>query len=83
MLGAWPAKESVRDVYLAENVKGTKLVDKAITRCPADEVPEIQTLDHTSTAVASNGMLTHQQRPEGTPHSFAYSLIRASMSEQS
>ena len=47
-LGAWLAKESVRDVYLTDNVsEATILLDKAITGCLTDEVPEIVSLGHT------------------------------------
>ena len=48
VLGAWLAKESVRDVYLATDAKvAATLLDKAITGCIADEVPEIRSLGHT------------------------------------
>ena len=47
-LGAWLAKESVRDVYLTDDLaEATVLLDKAIAGCLADEVPEIVTLGHT------------------------------------
>lgn len=42
---AWLVKESVLDVYLADNpADAAVLFDKAITGCLADEVPEIITL---------------------------------------
>jgi transposase len=48
VLGAWLAKESVRDVYLTDDPKEAKtLLDKAIAGCLADEVPEIQSLGRT------------------------------------
>ncbi len=48
LLGAWLAKESVRDVYLTANVeRAAVLLDKAIVACSADEVAEIRTLGHT------------------------------------
>ncbi|MGH9038189.1 MAG: transposase, partial [Acidimicrobiia bacterium] len=48
VLGAWLAKESVRDVYLAENVQdATTLLDKAIVGCADDDVAEIQALGRT------------------------------------
>jgi len=48
LLGAWLAKESVRDVYLTEDVKeATVLLDKAIAGCRADDVPEIRSLGET------------------------------------
>jgi transposase len=48
VLGAWLAKESVRDVYLADNtVDATTLLDKAIAGCLDDEVPEVRALGRT------------------------------------
>ena len=48
VLGAWLAKESVRDVYLADTWREARtLLDKAIAGCLADEVPEIVSLGNT------------------------------------
>ena len=48
LLGAWLAKESVRDVYLADTAaEAAVLLDKAIVGCRADEVPEIRSLGKT------------------------------------
>jgi transposase len=48
VLGAWLAKESVRDVYLAETWRDARtLLDKAIAGCLADDVPEIVSLGNT------------------------------------
>lgn len=48
VLGAWLAKESVRDVYLASNkTEAALLLDKAISGCLADTVPEIRSLGRT------------------------------------
>jgi transposase len=48
VLGAWLAKESVRDVYLAETyIEKRVLLDKAITGCLADDVAEIRSLGKT------------------------------------
>lgn len=48
VLGAWMAKESVRDVYLTDDLaEATILLDKAIAGCLADEVEEIRTLGRT------------------------------------
>jgi transposase len=45
VLGAWLAKESVRDVYLAGSFREAQtLLAKATRGCLADEVPEIVTL---------------------------------------
>lgn len=48
VLGAWLAKEMVRDVYLTDNINlATVLLVRATTACLADEVPEIQALGRT------------------------------------
>jgi transposase len=48
VFGAWLAKESVRDVYLAETWRDAcTLLDKAIGGCQADDVPEIVSLGNT------------------------------------
>ncbi|MGH8937048.1 MAG: ISL3 family transposase [Acidimicrobiia bacterium] len=48
VLGAWLAKESVRDVYLTEEpTDAATLLDKAITGCSEDHVSEIQALGRT------------------------------------
>ena len=48
VLGAWLAKESVRDVYLTEDpAVAALLLDKAIAGCAADDVEEIGSLGST------------------------------------
>ncbi len=48
VLGAWLAKESVRDVYLSEDPEdATLLLDKAIEGCAMDSVDEIGSLGRT------------------------------------
>jgi transposase len=48
VLGAWLAKESVRDVYLTDDhAEAATLVDKAITGCRDDDVEEIRSLGRT------------------------------------
>ena len=48
LLGAWLAKESVRDVYLTDDLEtAALLLDKAIAGCLEDEVAEIRSLGHT------------------------------------
>ena len=48
LLGAWLAKESVRDVYLTdERADAEVLIDKAIAGCAGDEVAEIRSLGKT------------------------------------
>jgi len=51
VLGAWLAKESVRDVYLTDDpAEAALLVDKAIAGCGADDVGEIRSLGRTLAA---------------------------------
>ena len=48
LLGAWLAKESVRDIYLTDDPEEAKvLLDKAIIGCQGDEVEEIRSLGAT------------------------------------
>ena len=48
LLGAWLAKESVRDVYLADTpADAATLLDKAIVACSTDEVAEVRSLGNT------------------------------------
>jgi len=48
VLGAWLAKESVRDVYLADTWRDARtLLNKTIVGCLADDVPEIVSLGKT------------------------------------
>ena len=47
-LGAWLAKESVRDIYLTDDpAQAATLVDKAIAGCSTDDVEEIHSLGKT------------------------------------
>jgi transposase len=48
LLGAWLAKESVRDVYLADSpADAATLLDKAISGCVQDDVAEVRSLGNT------------------------------------
>lgn len=48
VLGAWLAKESVRDVYLAAELEDAELlIDKAIAGCRPDAVGEVRSLGRT------------------------------------
>ncbi len=48
VLGAWLAKESVRDVYLTDDPsEAAALLDKTIAGCRADQVAEIRSLGDT------------------------------------
>ncbi len=51
VLGAWLAKESVREVYLTDDTKAAAvLLDKAIAGCSGDVVEEIRALGNTLAA---------------------------------
>jgi Transposase len=51
VLGAWLAKESLRDIYLTDDGdEAALLVDKAVAGCADDGVPEIQSLGRTAAA---------------------------------
>ncbi len=48
VLGAWLAKESVRDIYLADRADDAELlIDKAIIGCAQEQVAEIRSLGRT------------------------------------
>jgi hypothetical protein len=48
LLGAWLAKESVRDIYLTDDPdEASLLIDKAIAGCAEDDVEEIRSLGRT------------------------------------
>jgi transposase len=68
VLGAWLAKESVRDVYLTDdpNVAAT-LLDKAIAGCDADEVEEIRSLGNTLTSWRSEILAHHHSGASNGP----------------
>jgi transposase len=60
VLGAWLAKENVRDVYLTDSVKDARvLLDKTIRGCLNDPVPEIQSLGRTLAAWRSEILAHH------------------------
>jgi transposase len=59
VLGAWLAKESVRDIYLADNWRQARtLLDKTIAGCLADDLPEVVSLGKTLTSWR-NEILAH------------------------
>ncbi len=48
VLGAWLAKESVRDIYLTDDpAEAATLVDKAVVGCRDDDVEEVRSLGRT------------------------------------
>lgn len=68
VLGAWLAKESVRDVYLATNrVQAELLLDKAIIGCLTDTVPEIRSLGRTLKSWRSEILAHHDTGASNGP----------------
>ena len=68
VLGAWLAKESVRDVYLAESpTEAATLLDKAIAGCAADEVEEIRSLGTTLRSWRSEILAHHDTGASNGP----------------
>jgi transposase len=68
LLGAWLAKESVRDVYLADNVAdAATLLDKAIVACFNDEVPEVRSLGKTLASWRSEILAHHDTGASNGP----------------
>ena len=60
VLGAWLAKESVREVYLTDDPeKAAVLLDKAIAGCSGDVVEEIRALGNTLAAWRSEVLAHH------------------------
>jgi transposase len=68
VLGAWLAKESVRDVYLTdEPAEAATLVDKAIAGCAADDVEEIRSLGRTLAAWRTEILAHHDTGASNGP----------------
>jgi transposase len=68
VLGAWLAKESVRDVYLTdERAEAATLVDKAIAGCAADDVEEIRSLGRTLAAWRTEILAHHDTGASNGP----------------
>lgn len=68
VLGAWLAKESVRDVYLAEHrAEAEVLLDKAIAGCAEDDVEEIRSLGKTLKAWRSEILAHHDTGASNGP----------------
>jgi transposase len=67
-LGAWLAKESVRDVYLADNLADAEvLLNKAIAGCLDDEVEEIRSLGKTLKSWRSEILAHHDTGASNGP----------------
>jgi transposase len=68
VLGAWLAKESVRDVYLTERVRDARvLLDKTIRGCLTDDVPEIASLGRTLRAWRTEILAHHRTGASNGP----------------
>lgn len=68
VLGAWLAKESVRDVYLTDDPKvAATLLDKAIAGCAADDVEEIRSLGSTLESWRSEILAHHRTGASNGP----------------
>jgi transposase len=68
VLGAWLAKESVRDVYLTDDVDEARtLIDKAIVGCARDDVAEIQSLGRTLAAWRTEILAHHHTGASNGP----------------
>ena len=68
LLGAWLAKESVRDVYLADTpADAATLLDKAIVGCSSDEVTEIRSLGNTLTSWRTEILAHHDTGASNGP----------------
>src|SRR5690606_14515592 len=63
VLGAWLAKESVRDLYLTDDpADAAALLDKTIAGCAADEVDEIRSLGRTLRSWRTEILAHHDTR---------------------
>lgn len=68
VLGAWLAKESVRDVYLTDDPKAAAtLLDKTIAGCIGDEVSEIVSLGNTLKSWRSEILAHHDTGASNGP----------------
>ena len=68
VLGAWLAKESVRDIYLTdEPAVAATLVDKAIAGCAKDDVEEIRSLGRTLAAWRTEILAHHDTGASNGP----------------
>lgn len=68
LLGAWLAKESVRDIYLTDDpAVAAVLIDKAIAGCAADDVPEIRSLGKTLASWRTEILAHHQTGASNGP----------------
>ena len=65
VLGAWLAKESVREVYLTDDPEVAELLlDKAIFSCQVDSVPETEVHGQDAATLANRDLESPQNRCE-------------------
>ena len=68
LLGAWLAKENVRDIYLtADSADAAVLIDKAIAGCATDEVREIRSLGKTLASWRTEILAHHETGASNGP----------------
>ena len=68
LLGAWLAKESLRDVYFADTpADAATLLDKATVGCSSDEVTEIRSLGNTLTSWRTEILAHHDTGASNGP----------------
>lgn len=68
VLGAWLAKESVRDVYLTDDpAVAATLLDKAIAGCEGDDVEEIRSLGSTLASWRTEILAHHETGASNGP----------------
>jgi len=68
LLGAWLAKENVRDIYLTDDpADAALLIDKTIAGCADDEVPEIRSLGKTLTSWRTEILAHHDTGASNGP----------------
>lgn len=68
VLGAWLAKESVRDIYLTDDpANAAALLDKTIAGCTTDEVAEIRSLGNTLAGWRSEILAHHDTGASNGP----------------
>ena len=76
-LGAWLAKESVRDIYLTDDaVEAAVLVDKAIAGCRTDAVPEIRSLGNTLVSWRTEILSHHHSGASNGPNEVLNLLVK-------
>jgi len=77
VLGAWLAKEMIRDIYLTDDPElAETLLDRAVNACISDSVPEIQKLGKTLTKWATEILNHHRTGASNGPSEGLNLLIK-------